>query len=167
MVIVIDRLFTITFYDRTSRMQRCKDVHIMHAPCIHLNRLRTCTSRTETTCVLRSTDPHIETTTYITASHPTRVAFRTSAPTTNTPAEAPREEQQHGCKRCRGARPAMPPYIRPPQCRAPPASPQPLGWSPQQVAHAWVSHLGRNGMPLCNAAPAAREHRAMARGSEV
>ena len=71
------------------------------------------------------TDPHIDDHTYITASHPTHVAFRISARTTNAPPEAPREEQQRGCNRCRRARPAMPPCICPPQRHASPASPQP------------------------------------------
>ena len=62
-----------------------------------------------------------------------------------------------------------PPYIRPPQRRALPASPQPLRdrLVATAGAHAWASHLGRNETPLCNAAPAAKEQSAMARGSEV
>ena len=92
---------------------RARDARAMHTP--HT------APYIQTTCALIL----IDTTTYITASHPTHVAFRISARTTNAPPEAPREEQQRGCNRCRRARPAMPPCICPPQRHASPASPQP------------------------------------------
>ena len=102
------------FTNARGRMQgRARDARAMHTP--HT------APYIQTTCALIL----IDTTTYITASHPTHVAFRISARTTNAPPEAPREEQQRGCNRCRRARPAMPPCICPPQRHASPASPQP------------------------------------------
>ena len=72
MVIVIDRLFTITFYDRTSRMQgRAHHARAMHtpqqAPYMYIPYR-----------VHMRTDPHIETTTYYVhyriASHARRLS---------------------------------------------------------------------------------------------
>ena len=129
-----------------TRGRPCMAVHVMHAPCIHLNssvhtdHMRTDTHRYD----------HIH---YRIASYAHRLSHhgacdkRTGGSTAR--GAAARLQTLLTCASGHAALPNVAP-LRPRR------SGSGTGWSPRQAAHAPASHPGRDGAPPCNAAPAGR-----------